>query len=108
MIQIVAMNHPQSRVVGIEGNLLGFVRSNPDRIEMDGAACERVSILCKHRECMSMQMHWVIARICVVHKTESDQLSWFDQEHGSMRKRISIQRKDGSRAHIGKAKGVAK
>src|SRR2546421_3862659 len=108
VIQIVTMDHPQSRIVCIEGDLIGFMRSYTDGVEMDRTSCEQMPILCQHRKCMSMQMHRVIACICVVHKTQPDQLSRFDHEHGSMRESIPIQRKDGPRAHIGKAKGIAK
>src|SRR2546430_15526132 len=89
VIQIVTMDHPQSRIVCIEGDLIGFMRSYTDGVEMDRTSCEQMPILCQHRKCMSMQMHRVIACICVVHKTQPDQLSWFDHEQDRKSTRLN-------------------
>jgi len=58
----VALNHPESRLVGDENHIYRPARTNSQRVKQDRATADRLPIECQDCHCMSVQMDWQEAR----------------------------------------------
>ena len=80
MQEIVAVEHPDPRIIRDERDIVGGVRWNQDRVLVHRASGEWPSILIQHCKDMPVQVHRMI-QIGLVDEMELDQLPFFHHNH---------------------------
>lgn len=73
--EVVAVDHPEAGVVGVEGDFVGLVGSDAYSIEADRAAGEGMTVLCEDGEGVAVKVHGMNTPNRVVDEEELYQLS---------------------------------
>src|SRR5579859_1651931 len=90
MQEIVAVQHPDARIVRQEGDIVTIMRLDIDGVQMDRATREWLPIVCQHRKGVSMEVDRVdqIGRIVQV---QPDDLTLLYHNHTSVWEDFAIE-----------------
>src|SRR5216683_7949859 len=91
MQEIVAMDHPDARIVSYKADINGGMWLNEDRIQANRAPGQRFPIHIQHRKDVSMQMDGMI-QIALIDQLDLDELPVLDHDHPGIGKDLSIHR----------------
>ena len=76
--EVVAVDHPEAGIVGVEGDFVGFVRSNAYGIEADRATGEGMAVPGEDGEGVAVEVHGMNTSNRVVDEAEPYKLSGLD------------------------------
>src|SRR5579872_1451813 len=83
------MEHPDTRIVRHESDIVGRMGRDKDGIQPDWTTSQRLIVACQHGKDVSMQVYWMII-ITLVVEVNLDQLPVLDHNHTCIRKDLAV------------------
>src|SRR5947209_5481302 len=89
MQEVMAMNHPDARVVGHKGDVIRGMRLNEDSIQANRATSQRLPILIQYGKDVSVQVNWMV-KVALIDEMDLDELPILNHDHACIRKALPV------------------